>query len=468
MIEHENQLQTRLRNLPSVDALLKTETAGAITIEAGLTHLTKLARTAIESLRKETENSSHIYSRAEFLLKAESLLAKLYEREKLNGVRRVINASGVIIHTNLGRAPLSESAKKAVVEDVARYCALEYDLTTGKRGRRGAEVEELLKEVTKAEDALVVNNCAAAALLTLTALAEGGDVIVSRGELVEIGGDFRVPDVMAQSGARLVEVGTTNRTKLLDYERAATNETRLIMRVHPSNYRIVGFTSTPGLEELAQLAHNKNLLLYEDAGSGALVDLKPHGLDGEPVIQESIASGVDVVTFSGDKLLGGVQSGLIVGKHKYIERLRRHPLYRALRVDKLAYAALSATLKIYLRGKAFEEIPVLQMLAQTKERLKERGESFISKLKMDLNAEIIEGKSAIGGGAAPTTHPETFLIALSHEKLMANEIEKRLRETVTPIITRIFENRVVIDLRTVFEDEEEELAQAIKKVLVQN
>jgi len=470
MNNQENKLQTMLRNLPSVSALLNTETANRIAKETGTTHLTKLARTAIESLRKEILPQESA-SRSDLLSKAESLLAGLCSQEKQSELQRVINASGVIIHTNLGRAPLSEQARKAIFEEASRYCALEYDLETGKRGRRGARVEELLKELTGAEDALVVNNCAAAAFLVLTVMAQGGESIVSRGELVEIGGDFRIPDVMVQSGARLVEVGTTNRTKLLDYERAITENTRLIMCVHPSNYRIVGFTAAPDLEELAQLAHAKNLLLYEDAGSGALVDLKPHGLDGEPVISESIANGADVVTFSGDKLLGGVQAGLIVGQHQYIERLRKHPLYRALRVDKLAYAALSATLESYLRGNVFEEIPVLQMLSQTQEVLKERVEKFISKFDksaLSFNLETIEGESAIGGGSAPTTHPKTFLITFSHEKFTANEIEKSLREADTPIITRIFEDRVLIDLRTVFEDEEEELIQALKKVLVQN
>lgn len=463
-------MQLTLRNLPSVDALLKSKTARDIEEESGAEHLTRLARTVVESLRaKLLEEVSNVSSREDLLKIAEDKLSILFEQEQRAGVRRVINASGVIVHTNLGRAPLSENARKAIVEEATRYCALEYDLSTGKRGRRGAQVEELLKELTGAEDAIVVNNCAAAALLILSALAKGGEVIVSRGELVEIGGDFRVPDVMSQSGARLVEVGTTNRTKVSDYERAITEDTRVIMRVHPSNYRIVGFTSTPALEELVSLAREKNLPLYEDAGSGALIDLKPYGIDGEPTISKSIAYGADIVSFSGDKLLGGVQSGLIVGRSEYIRRLRAFPMYRALRADKIAYAALEATLKSYLRGNAVEEIPVLKMLSMTFDELNKRAKGFVKQLKKkvstdNLSVEIIEGKSAIGGGSAPTAHPRTALIALKHKTLNANALDECLRDNFMPVITRIVDDRIVIDLRTVFETEEPDLLSALAKL----
>jgi L-seryl-tRNA(Ser) seleniumtransferase len=473
MSEKKEKLQTSLRQLPSVDMLLKTEAARKIEVEVGQSHLTRLARATIEALRVEmlsTQNSHVEVSRAGLLLNAENKLSFLYRQENRSCLARVINASGVIVHTNLGRAPLSQSARKAIKEEASRYCSLECDLSTGKRGRRGAQVEELLKELTGAEEALVVNNCAAAALLTLTVLARQGEVIVSRGELVEIGGDFRVPDVMVQSGARLAEVGTTNRTKLADYDRAITENTSLIMRVHPSNYRVIGFTASPSLEELVQLAHSKGLPLYEDAGSGALVDLKPCGLDGEPLIGESIATGADVVTFSGDKLLGSVQAGLIVGKREIVERLRRHPLYRALRVDKLAYAALEATLKVYRRGAAFDEIPVLRMLARTFDELRERADSFITRFLREcsnnesLTLEIVEGESAIGGGSAPTTHPKTALIALEHKTLTANALEEALRANTPPVIARIVDDRVLLDLRTVFEDEEEALMRALRLV----
>ncbi|PYS50795.1 MAG: L-seryl-tRNA(Sec) selenium transferase, partial [Acidobacteria bacterium] len=344
----------QLRAIPSIDALLKTDAARQLLDSVGAQHLTRLARAVTDELRarllagESFDDSSNGNQTREVLLEeAARRLERACQKEKLKGVRRVINASGVIIHTNLGRAPLSKAARRALADEAARYCALEYDLETGERGRRGARVEQLLTDLTGAEAALVVNNCAAAALLILTALAEGGQTIVSRGELIEIGGDFRVPDVMSQSGTRLVEVGTTNRTRISDYTQAITDNTRLVMRVHPSNYRIVGFTAAPALTELAHVAHEAGLLLYEDAGSGALLDLSPFGLADEPVIAESIKSGADIVSFSGDKLLGAAQAGLIVGRHELIKRLREQPLYRALRADKLALAALEATLEAY-------------------------------------------------------------------------------------------------------------------------
>lgn len=330
-----------LRALPSVDALLRTEAARTLKETIGAQHLTRLARAVTEELRAsvQTESSttetSGAPSREALLREAALRLEQACQREAAGKLRHVINCSGVILHTNLGRAPLSEAARQAVAFEAARYCTLEYELETGERGRRGARVEQLLTNLTGAEAALVVNNCAAAALLILTVLAQNGETIISRGELVEIGGDFRVPDVMSQSGTRLTEVGTTNRTRLQDYKRAMTENTRLIMRVHPSNYRIVGFTATPALSELATLTQERGLPLYEDAGSGALLDLSPFGLAGEPVISESIRDGADIISFSGDKLLGASQAGLIVGRRELIEKLRKHPLYRALRADKL-------------------------------------------------------------------------------------------------------------------------------------
>jgi L-seryl-tRNA(Ser) seleniumtransferase len=400
------------------------------------------------------------------IAEAVSRLERACALEASTGLRRVINATGVILHTNLGRAPLSEASRRAVAVEAARYCTLEYELEAGARGRRGARVESLLAELTGGESAMVVNNCAAASLLVLTVLSNGGVAIVSRGELVEIGGDFRVPDVMAQSGTRLVEVGTTNRTRLNDYERAIDADTRLIMRVHTSNYRIIGFTAAPSLNELARLAHEKNLPLYEDAGSGALVDLSQFGLEDEPVISESIRGGADVVTFSGDKLLGGVQAGLIVGRAEIIERLRRHPLYRALRADKLALAALEATLESYRRGAHTEEIPVMRMLSLKREELSKRNRRFLSKLRKQLESEslsfeMVEGESAVGGGAAPATHLGTILIALTHNSLSPDALDSALRRNTPPVIARISEDRVLLDLRTVAEDEEEELLNAL-------
>jgi L-seryl-tRNA(Ser) seleniumtransferase len=462
-----------LRLLPSIDALLQTNTARRILPETGAKHLAVLARVVTDALRQELsgkQNGDENYSRQSLLEEAEKRLEAKRRVEKNVGLQSVINATGVIVHTNLGRAPLSERAIKALTENASRYCNLEYDLETGKRGKRGAQAETLLAELTGAESALIVNNCAAAAFLVLTVLAKGGEVIVSRGELVEIGGDFRVPDVMEQSGATLREVGTTNRTRISDYERAIGENTRLITRVHPSNYRIVGFTATPELSELAELSHRKNILLYEDAGSGAMFDLSRYGLTDEPVIADSIKAGADVVTFSGDKLLGGVQSGLIVGRGEIIEKIRKHPLYRALRVDKLIYAALETTLESFRREKSVEEIPVLKMLAQTSEELKLRSLKFAKTLSearganKDLTIEIAEGNSVVGGGSAPTTQPATILLVLQHAEMSAAKLEETLRSSTPPIITRIADDKVSIDLRTVSESEETQLLEILEKI----
>lgn len=450
--------------LPSIDALLQSRTARKILFETGAKHLTVLARSAVESLRGEVLESSKSYSREELLTEAENLLGKLWQSEQVIKLQRVINATGVIVHTNLGRAPLSENARKAIFETASGYCNLEYDLETGKRGKRGERAEKLLAELTGAESALIVNNCASAAFLVLKVLAEGGEVVISRGELVEIGGDFRVPDVMAQSGAILHEVGTTNRTKVSDYEKAIGENTKLFLRVHPSNYRIIGFTETPKLKDLADLAHQNGILLYEDAGSGAIFDLSEFGLNDEPIISESIAAGADVVTFSGDKLLGGVQSGLIVGRKETIEKIRKHPLYRALRVDKLIYAALEATLESFRRETTLQEIPVLKMLSMTTEELETRTKNFAEKLSKtsNLSFEIIKGKSVIGGGSAPDVQPISTLLALKHRQLSVVKLEETLRNS--RVITRILEDRVLIDLRTVSESEESELLEVLGKI----
>jgi len=403
-------------------------------------------------------------SRAAFLEEAERRLVKAHEAETNSGLRRVINATGVILHTNLGRAPLSDAARRAVATAAAGYCSLEYDRATGARGRRGARVEDLLAQVTGAERALVVNNCAAAALLVLTTFARDGETIVSRGELVEIGGDFRVPDVMAQSATRMIEVGTTNRTNLADYRQAISEKTRLIMRVHTSNYRVVGFTKTPRLRELAHLAHEAGLLIYEDAGSGALVDLSDYGITGEPVIRESIVEGVDVVSFSGDKLLGGPQAGLLVGRAAIIEQMRSHPLYRALRADKLRIAALEATLDAYARGVSAEEVPAQRFIAMSPAEVKARAEQFVERLRRiasGIQLEVIEGESAVGGGSAPTAHLRTVLVSMTHGSLTANQLEAALRRSTPPVIARIVEDRVLVDLRTVTEGEEFEIEQAL-------
>ena len=458
----------RLRSLPSVDELLRTPEAAGIANAAGQTRAVLLARESCELLRRaileNTEVSGRIAGKEAALAEAASKMAELYGSQSREGIVRVINATGVIVHTNLGRSRLSEAARQAAVE-AAGYCTLEFDLNTGKRGRRGAGAERMICDLTGAEAAVIVNNCAAAAFLALTVLANGREVIVSRGELVEIGGDFRVPDVMSQSGATMREVGTTNRTKLRDYETALSPATAMIMRVHPSNYRIVGFTETPELSELAELARGSGVILFEDAGSGALTDLSGSGLNGEPLIADSLRGGADIVSFSGDKLLGGPQAGIIAGKRELVEKIRRHPLYRALRVDKIVYAALEATLRSYLTEKHFEEIPTLRMLAASEEELRERAKAFIQRAVSGageyLRFEIVDGESVIGGGSAPDFKPKSALIAIDTEDMKAEGLEAKLRENDPPVITRIVNDRVVIDLRTVDPSEESELIDAL-------
>src|SRR5215212_1836471 len=333
-----SNLNDNLRHVPSVDQLLRTGAARELRDRVGARRATNIARSVIAEIRGLVRDSAAEPTNDGLLSEAIRRMEATAQRETHAGIKAIINATGVLLHTNLGRAPLSPAAR-AAIDEAARYCSLEYDLESGARGGRGTRVESLLKDLTGAEDALVVNNCAAAALIFLQVLAADGETIVSRGELVEIGGDFRVPDVMASSGTRMVEVGTTNRTHLHDYERAINSNTRLIMRVHPSNYRIVGFVSSPPRAELATLAREAGLALYEDAGSGQLADLRQYGVVDEPVVREIIESGVDVVSFSGDKLLGSAQAGLIVGRQEIISLLRKNPLCSALRSDKLRLAA---------------------------------------------------------------------------------------------------------------------------------
>ena len=455
-----------LRAIPSVDQLLRTEAAVALKSRVGIERLTAIARSVTDEMRERAQsNRLSEVSKDSLLAMAIERLNEIGRGESLARLRRVINATGVILHTNLGRAPLSDAARRALTDQAAGYCTLEYDPQTGARGKRGARTEELLTQLTGAEAALVVNNCAAAALLILTVLAGDGETILSRGELVEIGGDFRVPEVMANSGTRMVEVGTTNRTSIEDYRSALSDQTRLIMKVHPSNYRIIGFTATPDLSQLASLAHEAGLPLYEDAGSGVLNDLSAYGLGDEPTISESVAAGADVISFSGDKLLGATQAGLIVGRREVVDRLRKHSLYRALRVDKLCLAALEATLESHRRG-VTDEIPTLRMLALSADSIQERATSFIARLTENfestgLTATIVMGESAIGGGSGPNVHPPTALIALKHEQLNADAIEERLRLSSPPVIARIAEGQVLLDLRTVSPDEEGDLLEAL-------
>ncbi|QYO67664.1 L-seryl-tRNA(Sec) selenium transferase [Leptolyngbya sp. 7M] len=381
-----------LSELPSVDEMLSLSGSIKIAEVVGKEQLTRLVREAISEVRNDIcagsmDLSGGKTSRSELITRVATVLERSFITMQLAKQKRVINATGVIIHTNLGRAPLSQAAREAMDESSA-YSNVELDLVTGQRGRRGGGVEDSICRLTGAEASAIVNNCAAAAYLVLSVIAKSSEVIVSRGELVEIGGDFRIPDILERSGAILREVGTTNRTKLTDYERVISDRTAAILRVHPSNYKIIGFSMAPHTRDLAELAHSRNLVFYEDAGSGALIDLSGFGLEDEPVIANVIDCGADVVTFSGDKLLGGPQAGIIAGKRDLIERIRRDPLFRALRANKLTYAALDATLAAYLRGTHFEEIPVLRMFAMSPLELAERTRSFISKF-VDLRVAAL-------------------------------------------------------------------------------
>lgn len=461
----EDPKREPLRLLPSVDELIHTPEAKEIAESAGSKRAVAYAREACERLRERimANGTSGGSSRSSLLSEAVSLMSQMHLATISVGLQRVINATGVIVHTNLGRSRLSENARRAVA-NASGYCSLEFDLDTGKRGRRGAGAERSICEVTGAEAAIIVNNCAAAAFFVITAFAKGKEVIVSRGELVEIGGDFRVPDVMAQSGAVMREVGTTNRTKLRDYATAMSMETAMFLRVHPSNYRIVGFTETPRLADLAELAKGSGVILFEDAGSGAMIDLSGYGLSDEPHIAKSIADGADIVAFSGDKLLGGPQAGIIVGRKELIERLRGHPLYRALRVDKMTYAAIEATLESYLKEREFEDIPTLKMIALTRDEIRGRAEAFVKNLRSantSLLLKIFDEESVIGGGSAPNVKPPTVLVSVRKEGLKAAQIESRLRAGDPPVISRILEDEVVIDLRTVDPAEEAELSAAL-------
>jgi L-seryl-tRNA(Ser) seleniumtransferase len=399
---------------------------------------------------------------------AEAIAGAVPERLRLGAVpslQRVINATGVIVHTNLGRAPLSRGAVERIAALAPGYTNLEYDVARGARGRRDEHAERLICRLTGARAAVVVNNNAAATLLSLAALAAGREVIISRGELVEIGGGFRVPDVMAQSGAVLREVGTTNRTRTADYAAAISDRTALILRVHPSNFRIEGFTERPTLEALVALGHRFNIPVSEDLGSGFLG--VPAGIDAlrdEPDVAASVAAGAALVMFSGDKLLGGPQAGIIVGTESAVSQVRAHPLMRALRVDKLTYAALEATLESYVVGRALDEVPVPRMIAMTAAEIGDRAGKVAAALPTALEAAVVDGQSTIGGGSAPGSTLPTRLIALRHPGLTSDAFAGALRSQHTPVIGRIENDRVVLDLRTVAPEDDERIIEALRTV----
>lgn len=456
------KLQDQLRQLPSVDRLMLTAAATDmvddfsrdLVVEA-LRETLDTVRTAIIAQQRQAPMNAIILQEAREWL--EALVAPT--------LRPVINGTGVIVHTNLGRAPLSEEARAAVAGIASGYSTLEYDLDEGQRGSRFDHLTDMLRRLTGAQDVLVVNNNAAAVLLMLSALCEGREVIISRGQLIEIGGGFRVPDVMAQSGAQLVEVGTTNRTHLRDYAAAINEQTAALLVAHHSNFKIVGFTGEPALSELAALARENDLPLLYDQGSGAILDTARYGLDAEPTVQEALAAGADIVAFSGDKLLGGPQAGILCGNGDLIGRLRRHPLARAVRPDKLCLAALAATLHHYLLAEAEEKVPVWRMISLTLDEIEEIAEGWAGQLRdAGVLVTVIDGQSTVGGGSLPGSTLPTKLLAIDHPDVTV--LARRLRGQEPAIIGRIQENRFIVDPRTVTEAQAGPLVESLSRVAV--
>jgi len=464
----EKDLSARLRELPSVDLLLGQPQLVELARTVGHKLVADAVRTVLEDVRAQLKSGAG-NAVAPNLAGLEALVASQVESTLAPSLRRVINATGVILHTNLGRAPLSAESAVQIAETATRYSNLEYDLASGERGKRDVHTQRLLADVVGAESAIVVNNNAAAVFLVLNTLAKGAEVIVSRGELIEIGDGFRIPDIMAESGAVLREVGTTNRTRTRDYERAINERTRLLLRVHPSNFRITGFTERPSLDELVALGQRRDIPVFEDLGSGCLADLASSGV-AEPVARASCDAGAAIVSFSGDKLLGGPQAGIIAGRREIVERVRRNPLFRALRVDKLTIAALEATLRGYRRG-ALDEIPALRMIRMPATEIDSRAVHLAGHLRSilpsDSAIEICPGSSVIGGGSTPDQQLPTHLIAITSRRYSAAELEERLRRPASgiPVIARIEEDRLVLDLRTVAADEEPILLAALASAL---
>ena len=452
--------QSEYRKLPAVDALLRRPEITLLSAEVSEAVLLEAVRTLLAEVRRAiAEGGSAPPADAWPHL----LRQRLAEIDACS-LRPVINATGVIVHTNLGRAPLSAAALAAVQRVAAGYSTLEYDLAIGERGSRHDHARRLLCELTGAEDAMVVNNNAAAVYLALSALCQGREVLISRSQLVEIGGGFRIPDVLRQSGARLIEVGTTNRTHLRDFTHAISADSAAIMRVHSSNFKQIGFVTMPSLGDLTTTAHGRGLLLIDDLGSGTLIDTAAYGLATEPTVQQSVADGADLITFSGDKLLGGPQAGIVVGRAELVERLRRHPMARALRVDKMTLAALEATLRSYRRGRALVEIPVWQMIAAPVTALEQRAERWRARLaEQGICAEVQGGESAVGGGSLPGETLPTILLAIAHPA--PDAAAAVLRRQPIPVICRIQQERLMLDLRTVLPDQEETLLTGLVTVL---
>lgn len=446
--------------IPKVDDLLQSPLIEKLSNEVPRVVVVDSIREEVELLRKRIREKK--FSEAE-LKERIDLLPQFIEdrilRKNRYKLRRVVNGTGVVIHTNLGRSLINEEIMKNIIDVATNYSNLEYDLNLGERGSRYSHLEEIIKDITGGESAMVVNNNAAAVLLALSTMAKDREVVVSRGELIEIGGSFRVPDVMAQSGAELVDVGTTNKTHVWDYENAINENTGALLKVHTSNYRILGFTSSVSIEELKVLKDKYDIPLIEDLGSGVLIDLSKYGLEYEPTVQDSIRKGVDIVTFSGDKLLGGPQAGIIVGKKEYIDKMKKNPLTRAFRVDKFTISALESTLRYYLdEEKAVKSISTLNMLTITLDELESKANSLKEVLCRDvdsdhLEVEVVDDTSEVGGGSLPLEKLPTKCVTLSPKMVSSSQFEKNLRDYEIPIITRVYRDKIYIDLRTVKDSE---------------
>lgn len=446
-----------LRHIPSVDYLINKTDLSECIADYGRQLTLQAIRSVLADVRSSSSEVNSVPSEEELVTRVISRLATWTEPTLLP----VINCTGVILHTNLGRAPISKSATDAIQNTALSYSSLEYQLEKGRRGSRTVHAENYLKQLTGAEGALVVNNNASAVLLILSALARRRKVLIARSQLVEIGGGFRIPDVMVQSGAKLFEIGTTNRVHLHDYEHALHEESiKLVMRAHRSNFQILGFTSEPTLKEIVGVSHQVAVPVVDDLGSGSLLDTSEYGLGHEPMVQESLSAGVDLVCFSGDKLLGGPQAGIILGKLGLIDKLKKHPLARAIRADKLCLAALSATLLHYLRSEAETEIPVWRMIGEPLEQIKFRANNWITAIGQ---GELVEGKSTIGGGSLPGETLPTWLVAISVRH--PDNVLSLLRKSQPPIIARLEEDRLISDPRTVFVDQEEQLLSNLSEIL---
>jgi L-seryl-tRNA(Ser) seleniumtransferase len=458
------ECSNQLRLLPSIDELLQSSQGQELIHHYSRLMTLQAMRASLAQAREDIRSGAMCPSPEQLLQVTEQLLQEKQQPQ----LRPVINATGVIINTNLGRAPLSPAALEAVQRIAGGYSNLEYELEAGVRGSRHSHIETLLRELTGAEAALVTNNNAAAVLLALSTLAAGREVIISRGQLVEIGGGFRVPDVMRQSGCHLVEVGTTNRTRISDYEAALSERTALLLSVHPSNFLITGFTESTPVGAMAALAHQHNLLLMDDLGSGCLLACERYGLAHEPTPQESLAAGADVACFSGDKLLGGPQAGILVGKASLLAHISKHPLMRAVRIDKMTLAALEATLRHYQRNEAETHIPIWRMIAARPEKLASRVSSWASRLQArGIPARIQRGASTVGGGSLPGETLPTTLLAIDAARVSVplDELARRLRMRRVPIVARILRDTLLLDPRTVLEEQDKEVVQGVAEVV---